>query len=120
MRELTRHKDGGLLNEQIRIFAGQTTDAPGGGCHSYAMKGPDSSFQGLEFQNGPLSEVGINGLSDEAVLAVIIDRLEQFQEGGLHNRHTAVALTKLEEALMWLRRRKEDRRSRQVEGTYSA
>ena len=57
-----------------------------------------------------------DGTTNEEVLAVIIDRL---QSGNLKvpSRETAVAITNLEQALMWLEKRTKDRLSRGVEGT---
>src|SRR3990167_3669382 len=33
------------------------------------------------FQNGPIAEAGVNGVTHEALLAILIDRLECFQAG---------------------------------------
>lgn len=74
----------------------------------------------LAFQNGPVKEngEGVNGITHEVLLAVVIDRLQGFQSGPYKNRENAVALTKLEEALMWLHKRTRDREARGVEGTH--
>lgn len=58
-----------------------------------------------------------NGTTNEEVLKVLIDRL-QFLSKKLPSRETALAITKLEEALMWLEKRTKDRIDRNVEGTY--
>lgn len=50
-------------------------------------------------------------------MAVVIDRLQGFQSGQYACRDNAIALTKLEEALMWLNKRTNDRIARGVEGT---
>lgn len=70
----------------------------------------------LGFQNGPVTEVGVNGLTDEALLAIVIDRLECFQRGAYKCRENALAITKLEEAMHWLGHRSADRERRGVEG----
>lgn len=71
----------------------------------------------ISFQNGPIQESGVNGVSQEALLAIVIDRLRYFQEGQYRCRENAVALTHCEDALMWLQKRTRDRMARGVEGT---
>jgi len=70
----------------------------------------------LVFQNGEIAG-GVNGLTNEALLAVILDRLEGFQAGELRCRENALAITKIEEAVHWLRHRTDGRERRGVEGT---
>lgn len=60
----------------------------------------------IRFQNGNPTEVGVNGVTDEALIAISIDRMKSFQTGPNANRETAVALTQLEEALASLKSRK--------------
>lgn len=57
-----------------------------------------------------------NGTTNEEVLRALIDRL-QFLQAKATCRENALAITKLEEALMWLERRTADRKARGVEGT---
>lgn len=71
----------------------------------------------IGFQNGPILEAGVNGISQEALLAIVIDRLRSFQAGQYSCRENAVALTYIENALMWLQKRTRDRMARGVEGT---
>ena len=94
---------------------------PGGGWHHYEVafrndeNGTDS-VQKITFQKGPVVEVGVNGIQDEAVLVVLIDRLQRFQNGPFACRQNALALTKLQEAQHWMDDRKKDRIKRGVEG----
>jgi hypothetical protein len=124
MRKLTDHKLNGL-NEVLEITV---TDQPGhgGANHSYVISVDEAKAdvrQGvmvhtlIGFQNGPIIEAGVNGISQEALLAVVIDRLRSFQAGAYACRENALALTKCEEALMWLQKRTRDRIARGVEGT---
>lgn len=117
MREITSHKVN-PANDTIRI---EVTDAPGAGGanHRYEITGFDTSTnpslagQGIEpksksivlFQNGPIGEAGVNGITQEALLAIVIDRLESFQKGQYACRENAVALTHLETAKLWLHKR---------------
>lgn len=107
-------------------------DAPGHGnaSHRYVVRGFDASTniahkspegqteKVILFQNGPIKEVGTNGLTHEVLLEVLIDRLRGFQSGQYACRENAIALTKLEEAKMWLQSRTRERIARGVEGTH--
>lgn len=117
-RELTSHKVNGL-NEALEITV---LDEPGQGnaCHEYSITPTTGNATGMRitFQNGPLSETGYpNGISNEALLAVVEDRLQGFQSGEFACRDNAFALAKLQEATMWLHKRTRDRLARGVEGT---
>jgi len=116
MRELTSHKVNGL-NEALRI---EVLDEPGKGnaCHTYRIANDGDVECRIEFQNGPIVEVGVNGISQESLLAIVEDRLVGFQSGQYACRENAVALTKIQEAMMWLQKRTLDRMRRGVEGTH--
>ena len=58
-----------------------------------------------------------DGTTNEEVLKMIIDRM-RFLQSKLPSRESAIAMTKFEEGLMWLNKRTEDRRERNVEGKY--
>ena len=118
-RELTSHKVNGL-NEAIKIEA---MDEPGsGGANhqyrvSYVMEVTGEVAFPVYFQNGPIGESGVNGISNEALLAIVEDRLKGFQDGQFRCRENALALTHLQEALFWLHHRTRERLARGVEGT---
>jgi len=114
--------EGSALNNGIKINCDARDE--NGGSHVYRLRvGAQgehfSSDQEIEFQNGPLQEAGLNGISDEALLAIVIDRLEGFQTAKYHSRYNALAITKLEEAMHWLNARTTDRQKRGVEGTHT-
>ncbi len=121
MREITDHKLNGL-NDVLKITV---LDEPGqgGANHVYEIDqvggAPSSGGSKLEikFQNGPILEFGVNGISNESLIAVVIDRLRGFQSGKFACRDNAIALTLLEDSLMRLQKRTRDRMARQVEGT---
>lgn len=81
------------------------------------QEGEVSWCQSVAFQNGPIKESGVNGVMNEDLIAIVIDRMRGFQSGDYACRDNALALTKLEEALMWLRHRTNEREARGVEGT---
>jgi hypothetical protein len=66
-------------------------------------------------QNGPVGASGVNGCQVDHMIAVAKTMIE-----GLNKkfpcRENAVAITKLDEALMWLEKRTKDRVNRGVEG----
>lgn len=79
--------------------------------------------KGIEivWQNGPLgrgeNRKEPNGAFVEGVLEAALQRLYFYQEGKFKCRENALAITKIEEALMWCNKRTEDREKREVEGT---
>lgn len=70
----------------------------------------------FKIQNGPVLEAGLNGCQIDTMIEVAKIMLE-----GLNSqspcRENSSAITKLDEALMWLERRRTDRVKRGVEGT---
>lgn len=119
MREITSHKVNGL-NEELDIVV---RDEPGhgGACHVYAIEHPTQQLCLVKFQNGPIAENGVNGISGEALLAIVEDRLKSFQAGPFSCRENALALTHLQEAMHWLLgHRTRERLQRGVEGTSQA
>lgn len=73
----------------------------------------------IHFQEGPIKECGVNGVCNEDLINMVIDRLEHFQDSEFRCRENAIAITKLEEALLWLRKRTMAREARGVEGTHT-
>ena len=121
MRYLHSHK----VNPANDIIEIAVVDEPGAGGanHVYKVtipeteKSPTSTFY-LSFQNGPIAECGVNGITQEVLLAIIIDRLQCFQRGPFACRENALALTKGEEMQHWLHHRTKARMDRSVEGTH--
>ena len=100
-------------------------DEPGQGgmCHEYIVQVKDQTaldvrtHTNIHFQNGPVKEHGINGCLNEDLILVVLDRLRGAQAGDFSCRENALAITKLEEALLWLNFRTNSRVHRGVEGT---
>lgn len=132
MRSLQGHKVN-PANDRIEIAV---TDEPGAGGanHRYELtgfdtkgnpseKGPDgysTSFakQVILFQNGPIAENGVNGITQEVLLEIVIDRLRSFQAGKYACPENAEALQHVELAQHVLKKRTLDRMQRGVEGTH--
>ena len=129
MRIITDHITN-PANDRIRIEV-QDEPGAGGANHRYHISGFNSENNpghcGLEgttekvilFQNGPIKEAGVNGITHEVLLAICIDRLRSFQNGPYSCKANACALTHLEAALMWLQQRTLERMWRGVEGTHA-
>ncbi|MBP9693186.1 MAG: hypothetical protein KBE16_00550 [Alphaproteobacteria bacterium] len=73
----------------------------------------------FNIQNGPVKENGVNGCQVDTIIEAAKVILE-----GLNKefpcRENATAITKLDEALLWLLKRKLDREKRNVEGLSKA
>ncbi|EGT4142423.1 TPA: ABC transporter ATPase [Clostridium perfringens] len=74
----------------------------------------------IQFQKGARNEVkSQQGVIDTDLLEIVRDRLHCFQQGEFASEYNYQALIHIEEALMWLNRRVEDRIERNVLGTYN-
>lgn len=131
MRELTDHKVN-PANDRIAVMV---LDEPGSGGahHVYALEWKaDEAGRGfrdvatgewrdatiLRFHNAAIAEVGANGLTHEALLAVLIDRLRCLQAGPFANQYNAGALDHLEAALTRLKTNALMRMALGVTGTH--
>lgn len=85
--------------------------------NSEAHKGENLVLSCIHFQEGPIKKCGVNGVSNEDLLVMVVRRLEGFQNSEFKCRENACAITKIEEALLWLRKRTMGRENRGVEGT---
>lgn len=75
-----------------------------------------NEYISVKFQEGPIQENGVNGAQIEDVIDMLVDRLQGFQQGGFPCRENALAITKLEEARLWLNERTRKRQVQGVEG----
>lgn len=91
----------------------------------------------IDWQNGPLgrhaegceymkpcvqgcTRVAPSGAFVETVISAALQRIEFYQASKFKCRETALAITKLEEALHWLESRTKNREKREVEGLHKA
>lgn len=70
----------------------------------------------IKFQEGTISDNGKNGLQVEEALQQCVDRLLQYQSE-VPCRENSIAITNIETAILWLNKRTQDRKERNVEGT---
>lgn len=87
-----------------------------GGAHTrYTICLPGGEVTDLIFQQGD-PNVEINGITGEALLAVLIDRYDAFANGPFADHNTTMALVHLRSAMQYLFDRTESRISRNVIG----
>lgn len=120
MEKLSTIQKRNNLNEVYRCG----DPGPGGAYHDYEVHmlvDPETGLTfttHLAFQKGPRNEIGSeHGVLDTDLLEIVRDRLKCFQAGDFACRENACALTHIEEALMWMNKRVEDRAERGVLGT---
>ena len=97
---------------------------PGGAYHDYVVSFGDSLPESdedmvrIQFQCGPRKDPAARkGVLNGDLLEIVRDQLRAFQAGPFACRENACALSHIEEALMWLNHRAEDRAERNVLGT---
>jgi len=98
----------------------------GGAYHTYEIFGEVVTDSGLgsmlsvfiKFQDGSRRlSTSTSGILDVDLLEIVRHRLQCFQQGEFATRENAIALTHIEEALLWMNKRVEDRIERNVLGT---
>jgi hypothetical protein len=122
MREITSHIVN-PVNDRLRITV---LDQPGSGGanHEYRIEATDDGSgkphkiadHHISFQNGAINEHGVNGVTQEVLLAIVADRLECFQAGPFASDYNAKALDHVKAAQESLLQRTRDRMARGVEG----
>lgn len=128
MREITSHR----VNPANDTLTISVTDEPGAGGanHRYEINGfatennpgyneDDDAELTILFQNGPIADAGVNGVTHEALLAIVADRLQAFQVGPYACAENAEALKHVEAAQEALLSRTRARMARGVEGTHT-
>lgn len=114
MRTIHKHE----VTQADKNITIRVVDEPGAGGANYLyyIDVPGYNPIPIPFQNGPVEYNIPNGITQEVLLAIVIDRLKCFQAGPFACRENAIALTNIEQALLWLKFRTWDRIERSVEG----
>ena len=94
----------------------------GGANHLYQISWRNNACEicrkEILFQDGARNtDDSIHGIIDTDLLEIVRHRLQCFQAGNYATRENAIALTHIEEALLWMNKRVEDRIERNVLGT---
>lgn len=115
---------GGANHEYTIRINGSMSEPPLGESQGIIEIDPDGyvSYDAcrVHFQNGPIKEAGVNGVTQEALLAIVIDRLRCFQGGPFACKENGEALAYCHAALHQLQKRTLARIARGVEGTNKA
>ncbi|NFE85869.1 ABC transporter ATPase [Clostridium botulinum] len=107
--------------EKLNNIYSVDEEGPGGAHHEYWIEWEEKENKHgrleIKFQKGARKEENSqHGIIDTDLLEIVRDRLKSFQAGPFSSRENACALTHIEEALMWMNRRVEDRIERNVLG----
>ena len=99
MRKIMRKIEMNGLPDFVEVMAEINTKNPGGAPNYYTINGTADGKQIVEFsyQNGVIvkdddGNLLPNGILDECLMVILIDRLTHFQEGEFANEYTAKAL----------------------------
>lgn len=115
--------------DSLRVMATGSADPVNKAFHRYVIEGYDASnnvdccpgdsrsASVILFQNGPIKEHGINGITHEALLDILIHRIEGFQSSEYRCQENEVALHHLTSALEALQSRTKRRLLEGTEGT---
>lgn len=109
------HKDDNDItvshNETVKTPEGEQLLEPG---HFYDILAGEQLIP-VQFQLGPVKEFGVNGITNEALLAIVLHRLRLLNEK-FPCRENSLAITNIEQGQMWLEQRTRNRQKRGVEG----
>ena len=112
-RDVKNHDNGPV---KLDIIADEL--GAGGASHVYTITAQASTrvHQHIKFQQGGVEAHGVNGITHEALLSIVLDRLECFQEGPFPNDYNAAAAMNIAKAIEHLNERTSERINRGVEG----
>lgn len=82
--------------------------------HCYVVLG-ENYFKAIRFQNGSLVVNGVNGLTNESLLAIMIHRTQELNKL-FPCEENKTAISHMEQALQAFNKRAADRKARGVEG----
>ena len=108
-------------NDNLNDIYVENIVGPGNGRHKYVItkkNKPEEVLLEIQYQCGARKdENSVSGILDQDLLEIVRSRLQFFQKGEYATRENACALTHIEEALMWMAKRANDRAERGVLGT---
>ncbi len=108
-RYIYTHHDGHDITELISVVADDVVD---GVPYRYDFYYEHEAVGYLHFKRGDGP-----GVLSVAVLAAVIDQLQAYAAGPLPSRENSLAITNLQQGMMWLRARADDRAKRGVLGS---
>ena len=78
--------------------------------HSFTVtsKNGSSVLSEVHFQEGPVEEYGVNGITDEDLIMMVICRLRHLQRTAEHEcSENNLAINNLDSTLLWFKKRRE-------------
>lgn len=111
-----------IQSGRVKSFATDDKSADGSS-HSYGFSyqpsagAPSIPMGSIKFQNGPVAQAGVNGVSDAQLISVLIDHIEGFQNGPYRCNENYQAAWHLREALGWLKLRANNAQYDQGQGS---
>jgi hypothetical protein len=115
-RAVEAHKELGGMNNDIDIWCLDEPMQPNNACHVYQVNVKGVPVCTIHFQKGPVRECGANGLSNEVLVAIAIDRIQGFQGGQFACDSNAKQLAHLQAYLAEAKARTAGRVAAGVEG----
>ena len=114
MIELTEH----LVEPQEPHASVRVAGEPNSiGVHSeYSISINKREYFNIVFQTGNQKEVGINGITNEILLNIVLHRLQEFQASAFDCDENSIAINDIKSALDILKQRTSTRIARGVEG----
>jgi hypothetical protein len=97
-RDITTHQNN-ELNKSLIVEATNTPEIDQAHRNYIVYDGEGYDVCNINFQHGQYQHVGVNGVTNEAILAILIDRLECYQTGPLACDRNARALENLHAAM---------------------
>lgn len=107
----------GFTQKYTKVYA--TNEKNFNAFHNYVVANAETGevVTQIHFQEGPIKENGVNGVSNEDLILMVVNRLESFQESEYVCEENAEAITHLMEAIESLRARTNKRIAEGIEGT---
>ena len=112
-----------ILMASTTMIVATDERGPGHANHIYriynavpAVTEENNILQEIKFQKGPIQEHGVNGIQNEDLLAIVIDRLVGFQTSEFACPENELALDACILAYTYLQKRTAKRKARGVEG----
>jgi hypothetical protein len=120
-KRLTSHNVNGNSHQTV-IRPVEESKTAGGAPSQYKVYGAEEKYaiQTIDFQDCSVEEFGVVGVTNGVLIAIVMDRLESFQQGATPCDENKDALANLKDALFFLQSRTKDRIRRQVIDTQEA
>lgn len=110
-------KRDGFTQNYTKVYA--TAEKKFNAFHNYIVANAETGdvVSEIHFQEGPIKENGINGVSNEDLILMVVNRLESFQDSEYVCEENAEAIDHLMAAIGSLRARTNKRIAEGIEGT---